>query len=97
MAKKIEVKVSRDEIKTNKKLEKIFVIVIGIILIGLIVMSILDYIFVPAMLIMGGLESFAIGDYVRDDKDKKYLVYGLFGVGIVLLIISIIYLCMRTV
>ncbi len=97
MAKKIEVKVSRDEIKTNKKLEKIFVIVIGIILIGLIVMSILDYIFVPAMLIMGCLESFAIGYYFRDDKDKKYLVYGLFGVGIVLLIISIIYLCMRTV
>ena len=96
MAKKIEVKVSRDEIKTNKKLEKIFVIVIGIILIGLIVMSILDYIFVPAMLIMGCLESFAIGYYFRDDKDKKYLVYGLFGVGIVLLIISIIYLCMRT-
>ena len=97
MAKKIEVKVSRDEIKTNKKLEKIFVIVIGIILIGLIVMSILDYIFVPAMLIMGCLESFAIGYYFRDDKDKKYLVYGLFGGGIVLLIISIIYLCMRTV
>jgi hypothetical protein len=97
MKKNIEIKVSRENKVSNKKLEKLFLVVIGIMFLVLLVMSFRDYMFVSAAMIMACLECFTLGYYVRDDKSKKYLVYLLFVVGVVLLMGSIIFMLVRTV
>lgn len=97
MKKKIDLKVSSSSSVGNIKYEKIFCIVIGIIVLLLFVLSFNDYIFIPACLFMGCLELFAIGYLFRNDLEKKKLVYLLFILGVLLLIIAVIYTFMRTI
>jgi hypothetical protein len=97
MKNNIEIKVSREDKSSNRMLELLFCFIIGIIFLVLLVMSFNDYIFVSATMIMASLEMFSLGYCFRNDNGKKYLVYGLFIMGVVLLLSSIIFMLVRTV
>ena len=96
MKKDIEIKVSREK-RENKKIEVIFCYVVGFIFLVLLILSFSDYMFIPATMIMGCLELFGLGYHMRNDKDKKNLIDGLFVSGVVLLAGAIIYMMMRII
>ena len=96
MKKNIDIKVSRED-KGNKKIEIIFCYVVGAIFLVLLILSFGDYMFIPATMIMGCLELFGLGYHMRNDATKKYLVYGLFISGVILLIGAIMFMMMRTI
>lgn len=96
MKKNVDIKVSRDD-KENKKLELIFCFIVSIIFLILLILDFRYYAFVPATMIIGGLELFGLGYYYRKDDNKKNLIYGLFVVGVCLIIASVIYMIVRTV
>ena len=88
----------KNDISLNiKRMEILFSIIVLIIFIVLLFKAFNNVIFLPATLIMGALECFCIGYYLRDSEDKKYYVYGLFVVGVILLFISVIYTIVKTV
>ena len=88
---------SNDMVITMKKVEELFCLIILIIFVVLLVNTFKRVIFLPACLIMGALELFSLGYYFRDDKKKVNIVYVLFGSGVILLFISVIYTIMNTV
>ena len=86
--------------KKNDKSKKnvlVFCGIVGTLFIILLILSLFDYMYVSATMIMGCLELFGICYYIRNDKEKKYLLYGLFFSGLILFIGSIIYLMMRII
>ena len=91
MKKQSQVRKSNDMMITTKKIEELFCVIILIIFIVLLVNTFKRIQFLPACLIMGSLELFSIGYYLRDNKKKEKIVYTLFGVGLVLLFISVVY------
>jgi len=97
MAKKEMKRKSNDMVITMKKVEELFCLIILIIFVVLLFNTFKRKIFLPACLIMGALEFFSLGYYFRDDKKKVNVVYVLFGSGVVLLFISVIYTIMNTV
>lgn len=97
MAKKKSNRKSNDMVITMKKVEELFCLIILIIFVVLLINAFKRIIFVPACLIMGALELFSLGYYFRDDKKKVNIVYVLFGSGVVLLCISVIYTIVNTV
>ena len=88
----------KNDVSLNvKRMEILFSIIVIMIFIVLLVKTLNNIIFLPATLIMASLECFCIGYYLRDNEDKKYYVYGLFVVGVILLFISVIYTIVKTV
>lgn len=90
-------KKSNDMVITSKKIEILFCLIILIVFIVLLINTFKRIMFLPATLIMAALECFSIGYYFRDDKKKVNIVYALFGIGIILLFISVVYTIINTV
>ncbi len=97
MGKKKQVRKSNDIILTIKKIEGLFCFIILIVFVVLLLNAFQKIVFLPATLIMGALECFSLGYYYRDNEKKAVVVYVLFGIGIVLLFISVVYTIMKTV
>lgn len=79
-----------DSIKL-KKTEFIITLVVGVIFLVLLFFAITNEVFMPAALISFALFLFCICYYYIDDEKKKKLVYTLFGLGVLLIIIEVIY------
>jgi hypothetical protein len=97
MASKKKERKTNDVVLTMKKLEELFCLIILVIFVVLLVNTFKRIAFLPACLIMAALELFSLGYYFRDDKKKVNIVYVLFGIGIVLLFMSVIYTIMNMV
>lgn len=82
---------SNDTMLSMKKIEEMFCLIILIIFIVLLVNTFKKIMFLPATLIIGALECFALGYSFREDKEKVNIIYILFVIGIVLLVISVVY------
>ena len=98
-AKKTTVTKKKDTNKKNntKTYEKLSCIIVGLMIILLIILVIKSIIFLPSLLIFIGLELFSIAYYYIDNKSKKSLVYGLFEIGVFLVIIAIIYTIVKVI
>jgi len=66
-------------------------LVVGVIFLVLLFFAITNEVFMPAALISFALFLFCICYYYIDDEKKKKLVYTLFGLGVLLIIIEVIY------
>lgn len=97
MAKRESKRKVNDMVITMKKIEELFCLIILIIFVVLLFNAFKRKIFLPACLIMGALELFSLGYYFRDNKKKVNVVYVLFGSGVILLIIAVMYTIMNTV
>lgn len=97
MVKKVNKRKSNDVIITMKKIEELFCFIILVMFVVLLFNAFKRFVFIPACLIMGSLELFSLGYYFRDDKKKVNIVYILFGSGVVLLFISVIYTFIKMV
>lgn len=82
---------SNDNMLSIKKIEEMFCLIILIIFIVLLVSTFKKVMFLPATLIMGALECFALGYSFREEKEKINIIYILFGIGMILLVISVVY------
>lgn len=74
-----------------KKIEMIIALCVGIAFLVLLFLSMTNEIFIPATLIAFALFLFCICYYYLEDESKKKMVYVLFGLGVFLIIIEIIY------
>ena len=74
-----------------KRTEFIITLVVGVIFLVLLFFAITNEVFMPAALISFALFLFCICYYYIDDEKKKKLVYTLFGLGVLLIIIEVIY------
>ena len=81
----------------KKTYEKYTCYVVGVIVLLLVVAVIKNLIFIPALLITIGLELFCIAYYFIDNKRKKSLVYGLFELGVFLVLVAIVYTIIKIV
>lgn len=81
----------------NKKVIKIFGLVVFIILIITLILSIKYSAFIPSSMFMGSLLLFSISYYIMDDNDKKKILYGLFILGVLLIIGALGYTVMRLI
>lgn len=90
-------KKNNDKEVNIKIYEKYTCFVVGIIVVLLFFSVLKNAIFIPALLITIGLELFCIAYYYLDDKNKKDLVYGLFILGVGLVIAAIIYTIFNTI
>lgn len=91
-----------DRKKHSKKVdvkvyEKYTCYAVGLIILLLLFAVIKNFIFVPAFLITVALELFCIAYYYFDNKERQSLVYILFGFGVVLVLIAIIYTIFKIV
>lgn len=84
-------KKKNDTLLSMKKIEELFCLIIVLIFVVLLVNTFKNVAFLPATLIMGALECFSLGYCFRDDKERSNVVYILFGFGLMLLGISVIY------
>ena len=80
----------------EKKIERIFCYIVSIIVLVLIILTIKKMIFLPALLLMTSLLLFGLSYTIRDSK-KKWLIYILFIIGVILVISAISYLIWRLV
>ena len=80
----------------DKKIEKIFCYIVSIIVLVLIILTIKKIIFLPALLLMTSLLLFGLSYTIRDSK-KKWLIYILFIIGVMLVISAVSYLIGRLV
>ena len=80
-----------------KKYEKYTCVVIGILIVLLLFAVLKNSIFIPAFLITVGLELFCVAYYFLEDKEKKNIVYGLFVMGVVLIIVALMYTIVNTI
>ena len=88
----------KNDIMLNmKKIELLFCVLVFIVFAILLIKSVGSVNFIPACLIMGALECFSIGYYLRNEKSKINVVYISFIIGIILLLISIFYTIFKTV
>lgn len=74
-----------------RRIELIISLFVGIVFLVLLVCAIVNKIFIPAMLISFALLLFCVCYYYIEDESKKRLVYILFGVGVLLIVIEVIY------
>ena len=88
----------KNDIALNmKKIELMFCVLVFIVFLILLFNAFKSFVFIPASLIMGALDCVSIGYSLRHDEDKSYYVYGLFIVGVILLIVSIFYTFVKMV
>ena len=74
-----------------QKVETIIAICVGIAFLVLLFLSMSNEIYLPAALIAFSLFLFCICYYYIEDESKKKMVYVLFGLGVLLIIIEVIY------
>lgn len=89
--KKDKVKYKEFDIKKFQKMEIIISVVVGIIFLILLCFAVVNEVFVPAALIAFALELFCVCYYYLEDEGKKPLVYTLFGLGVLLIVIEVIF------
>ena len=80
------------EKKKNNKLIYIVPLVIVFVTLGL---SFYNQAFIPSFLLMLSLFLFSICFYIREMEDKKKVMYGLFIIGVLLIIGSLVYTYIR--
>ena len=80
------------EKKKNNKLIYIVPLVVALATLGL---SFYNQAFIPSFLLMFALFLFSICFYIREMEDKKKIMYGLFILGILLIIGSLVYTYIR--
>lgn len=80
------------EKKKNNKLIYIVPLVIVFVTFGL---SFYNQAFIPSFLLMLSLFLFSICFYIREMEDKKKVMYGLFIIGVLLIIGSLVYTYIR--
>lgn len=73
------------------KIEKIITLVVGLIFLAVLVCSMINEVFIPAALISFALFLFCICYHYIEDETKKRMVYTLFGLGVLLIIIEVVY------
>ena len=88
---KKEVKEKTIDIKLFRKIEMIISIFVAVAFFVLLFLSLGNDIYIPATLISLALLLFCISYYYFEDESKKKLVYTLFGLGVLLIIIEVIY------
>lgn len=74
-----------------QKIEMIIALCVGLAFLVLLILSMSNTVFLPATLISFALFLFCICYYYIEDESKKKLVYVLFGLGVLLIIIEVIY------
>lgn len=79
--------------KNFKLINYIFIFLIVV----LVIASVINYIYIPATLIMSSLELFFLCYCIKDDKKQKKTITILFTLGVILVIISVIYTIMHIV
>ena len=84
---------NKDMLKKLKTINYIFIFLIIVLMIA----SFINYIYIPATLIMSSLELFFICYCIKDDKKQKNKLISLFVSGIIILIISVVYTIMHIV
>ena len=89
--KKKEEKYKVISIEDFKKIEMIVSSFVGVAFLVLLVLSITNPVFIPATLIAFALFLFCICYYYIEDESKKTMVYVLFGLGVLLIIIEVVY------
>lgn len=80
-----------------KRMEMVISLIVGVIFLVLLVCAIINKIFIPAALISLALFLFCICYYYIEDDSKKRFVYVLFGVGVLLIVIEVIYTLVNVV
>lgn len=87
----------KQKLKKKMTKDRLFCITVLFLLIALIILSFINYIFIPATLICTSLELFCIGYLHRNEKEKEKLNYILFILGVILLVIAVGYTIIKTV
>ena len=80
-----------------KKVELIISLIVGVIFLVLLFLSIINVVFLPATLILFALFLFCICYYYIEDESKKKMVYILFGLGVLLIVIEVIYTLVKII
>lgn len=74
-----------------RKAELIISLVVGVIFLVLLFFAITNEVFIPAALISFALFLFCICYYYLEDESKQKMVYVLFGLGVLLIIIEVVF------
>ena len=90
-------KKKNDMFLNMKKIELLFCILVFLVFVILLMKSFVSINFIPACLIIGALECFSIGYYLRNDKNKMSIIFFLFVFGVVLLLLAIFYTIFKMV
>lgn len=95
--KKKEEKYKLVDTERLKKAELIISLIVGVIFLVLLVLSIINVVFLPATLILFALFLFCICYYYIEDESRKKMVYILFGLGVLLIVIEVIYTLVKII
>ena len=88
---KKESKYKEFDLNILRKVELIIAVCIGIIFLVLLGFATTNIVFIPAAMISFALFLFCICYYYLEDESKKTMVYVLFGLGVLLIVIEVIY------
>ena len=88
---KKESKYKEFDLNKLRKVELIIAVCIGIIFLVLLGFATTNIVFIPAAMISFALFLFCICYYYLEDESKKTMVYVLFGLGVLLIVIEVIY------
>ena len=91
MKKKKEVKYKVFNTEKFRKVEFLIALAIGIIFLIMLGMTICNRVFTPIALVTLAMFLFSICYYYIEDNSKKKLVYVLFGIGVLLIIVEVVY------
>lgn len=80
-----------------RKAELIISLVVGVIFLVLLFFAITNEVFIPAALISFALFLFCICYYYLEDESKKRMVYVLFGLGVLLIIIEVVFTLVKII
>ena len=84
----------KKNVKKNNETEKMFIIVSLFAFVVTLILSIMNNKFIPSCMLMLSLLLFSICYLIKDNNKKIYL-YILYGVGVLLIIGSLIYTFVR--
>ena len=84
----------KKNVKKNNETEKMFIIVSLFAFVVTLILSIMNSKFIPSCMLMLSLLLFSICYLIKDNNKKIYL-YILYGVGVLLIIGSLIYTFVR--
>jgi len=89
--KKKEVKYKIFDTKKFRRTEFIIALLIGIIFLVMFGFAVCNKVFIPITLVTFSMFLFSICYYYIEDKNKKMLVYLLFGIGVLLILVEVVY------
>ena len=84
----------KKNVKKNNDIEKMFIIVSSFAFVVTLILSIMNSKFIPSCMLMLSLLLFSICYLIRNNNNKLYM-YILYGVGVLLIIGSLIYTFVR--